>query len=122
MTPLFTLAAVSVQFGRVQALSHCTLSVNPGETLALIGSNGSGKSTLLRTMHGLVRPASGQLQHDGLPSQAMLFQRPYMLRTSVLSNVALGLFLRGISWQKAKTEALQALRRVGLADLAQRNA
>jgi tungstate transport system ATP-binding protein len=53
---------------------------------------------------------------------AMLFQRPYLLRASVRSNVALGLWLNGTPWQQARAQALQALERVGLADLAGRNA
>ncbi|MES2362187.1 MAG: phosphate ABC transporter ATP-binding protein [Pseudomonadota bacterium] len=122
MTAVFSLDAVSVNFGQVQALSACTLCVKAGERLALVGSNGSGKSTLLRTLHGLVRPASGRLGHDANLRQAMLFQRPYMLRTSVLNNVALGLWLNGTGWVLAKAQALQALERVGLADVAGRNA
>jgi tungstate transport system ATP-binding protein len=122
MTPLFKLQSVAVRFGRVQALSACTLKVNAGERLALVGANGSGKSTLLRTLHGLLEPVAGSLQHDGSARQAMLFQRPYMLRASVLNNVALGLWLGGVRWQQAKEQALLALERVGLADLARRNA
>ncbi len=122
MTPIFNLHSVSVRFGRVQALSACTLRVQAGERLALVGSNGSGKSTLLRTLHGLVRPVAGSFQHDAQARQAMLFQRPYMLRASALNNVALGLWLHGMPWQQAREQALQALERVGLADLARRNA
>ena len=122
MTAVFDLDAVNVSFGRVQALSACTLRVDAGERVALVGSNGSGKSTLLRTLHGLVRPASGRLAHDKHLRQAMLFQRPYMLRSSVLNNVALGAWLAGVKWAAAKGEALRALERVGLADLAGRNA
>ena len=122
MTPAFALQSVAVRFGRVQALSACTLQVNAGERLALVGANGSGKSTLLRTLHGLLQPVAGSLQHDGGARQAMLFQRPYMLRASVLNNVALGLWLNGLRWQQAKEQALLALERVGLADLARRNA
>ena len=122
MTPIFSLDAVSVNFGRVQALRHCTLRIGAGERLALVGSNGSGKSTLLRTLHGLITPAAGSFQQDVRVRQAMLFQRPYMLRASVLHNVALGLWLNGVSWKSAKVQALQALERVGLADLASRSA
>ena len=122
MTAVFDLEAVNVNFGRVQALTDCTLHVGAGERLALVGSNGSGKSTLLRTLHGLVRPTSGRLAHDEHLRQAMLFQRPYMLRSSVLNNVALGAWLGGTKWAAAKGEALRALERVGLADLAGRNA
>ncbi len=119
---LFDLQAVSVQFGPVRVLSACTLRVQAGERLALVGSNGSGKSTLLRTLHGLVQPASGRLAHDAQARQAMLFQRPYPLRASVLNNVALGLWLGGACWKQARAQAQQALERVGLADLARRNA
>ena len=122
MTSLFNLQAVSVQYGPVKALSACTLRVQAGERLALVGANGSGKSTLLRALHGLIRPASGNFQQDAQARQAMLFQRPYMLRASVLNNVALGLWLGGMPWQQAKTQALWALERVGLAELAGRNA
>ena len=119
MTPFFHLDSVSVQFGRVRALSACTLRVSSGERLALVGSNGSGKSTLLRTLHGLIQPAAGSVQHAASASQAMLFQRPYMLRASVLHNVALGLWLSGTPWKAANQQALE---RVGLAGLARRNA
>ncbi|MFZ2387339.1 MAG: phosphate ABC transporter ATP-binding protein [Polaromonas sp.] len=122
MTPIFNLNSVSVQFGQVRALSACTLRVTAGERLALVGSNGSGKSTLLRTLHGLIKPGAGSFQQDANARQAMLFQRPYMLRASVLHNVALGLWLNGVPWQQAKAQALDALERVGLADLARRNA
>ena len=122
MTPLFDLQAVGVQFGHVQALRSCTLRIVRGDRLALVGSNGSGKSTLLRTLHGLVTPVSGSFQVDARARQAMLFQRPYMLRASVLHNVALGLWLKGVAWTPAKAQALQALERVGLADLASRHA
>ncbi len=122
MTPIFNLNSVSVNFGRVQALNACTLRVTAGEKLALVGSNGSGKSTLLRTLHGLIQPAAGSFQGDPSARQAMLFQRPYMLRASVLHNVTLGLWLNGVSWKAANQQALQALERVGLAGLAGRNA
>jgi tungstate transport system ATP-binding protein len=122
MTPVFILQSAAVRFGRVQALSACTLKINAGERLALIGANGSGKSTLLRTLNGLLQPVAGSVQHDASARQAMLFQRPYMLRASVQNNVALGLWLSGVRWHLAKEQALQALERVGLADLARRNA
>lgn len=122
MTPIFDLHAISVRFGQIQALRACTLRVDAGERLALVGANGSGKSTLLRTLHGLARPAAGSFRRDAQARQTMLFQRPYMLRASVRSNVALGLWLKGVPWQQAKAQAMQALERVGLVDIAQRNA
>ncbi len=122
MSRLFDLQNVGVRYGRIQALSHCTLRIQAGERVALVGSNGSGKSTLLRALHGLVRPSSGQIEVDHQVRQAMLFQRPYMLRASVLHNVALGLLLRGTPWAKAKAQARDALERVGLQDASLRHA
>ncbi len=117
----------SVKFGAATALDGITLALSAGERVALIGSNGSGKSTLLRLLHGLVRPTQGQVEwalaQDRLaPRQAMLFQRPYMLRASSLTNVALGLWLAGQRWGDARHSAMLALQGVGLAAQAMRNA
>ena len=118
---LFKLNAVGVQFGRVNALVNCTLTIGRGERLALVGANGSGKSTLLRHLHGLLPASSGHMLKPVPARQAMLFQRPYMLRTSVQNNVAMGLWLSGMRWGAARQQALVALERVGLVDLALRS-
>ena len=122
MSVLFELNAVDVSFGQTRALAGCALSIQAGERVALVGANGSGKSTLLRTMHGLVPPTLGTVFWDTSARQAMLFQRPYMLRASALNNVALGLWLKAVPWKNAQAQALQALARVGLAGVAHRNA
>ena len=126
MRPLFRLAGASVHFGHpasaVRALSDVTLTIQPGERLALVGANGCGKSTLLRLLHGLAAPTAGQVERESGLRQAMLFQRPHLLRMSVQGNIALGLWLGGIPWGEAKALALASLQRVGLAELFQRNA
>ncbi|MDP3651417.1 MAG: ATP-binding cassette domain-containing protein [Rhodoferax sp.] len=124
MSPVFQLTDASVQLGhgKVQALCQVSLAIQPGERVALVGANGSGKSSLLRLLHGLLAPTTGRLQVDAAQRQAMLFQRPYLLRLSVLRNVALGLWLGGVPWAAAKVRAAQALAQAGLADLALRNA
>lgn len=122
MSPILQLSDVAVAFGPVQALSAIDLAVRPGERLALVGSNGSGKSTLLRVLHGLQPATQGRVVRDARVAQAMVFQRPFMLRASVRSNVALGLWLSGMAWKAAQRQALQGLERVGLADLADRQA
>ena len=121
---LIGLDAVSVQLGAQAALMGVSLRIEAGERVALVGANGSGKSTLLRTLHGLVPPTQGQVIQAPGVRQAMLFQRPNLLRLSALNNVALGLWLdrtRGLSWAAAKALALQALERVGLLSVAQQN-
>ena len=122
MTQLFKLDSVSVSFGPIAALTGCSLRIQAGDRLALVGANGSGKSTLLRCLHGLIQPLQGHIEQDANARQAMLFQRPYLLRASVQNNIALGLWLGGVPWRQARADALQALARVGLAALAPRNA
>jgi tungstate transport system ATP-binding protein len=122
MSALFELANLDVNYRKVQALSGVNLTISAGESVALVGANGSGKSTLLRLLHGLVSPTAGQCVRDATATQAMLFQHPFMLRTSAQNNVALGLWLRGARWSAARVQALEALARVGLAPLAARQA
>ncbi|MDH5709139.1 MAG: ATP-binding cassette domain-containing protein, partial [Hylemonella sp.] len=109
-------------FGALQVLAGLDLNIMPGESVALVGANGSGKSTLLRLLHGLLRPAAGRCVVDGGVRQAMLFQRPFMLRTSAQNNVALALWLRGLRWRAAQQQALAALARVGLSEQARQPA
>jgi tungstate transport system ATP-binding protein len=122
MTALMQLKSVDVRFGRVAALTQVDLKVMAGQRIAVIGANGSGKSTLLRVLHGLLRPSAGSVLRDSAMRQAMVFQRPWMLRASVWSNVALSLWIRGRRWREAKAQALPALARVGLSELAFRHA
>ncbi len=125
----FDLQAVSVRFGAREALKNVDLQIAQGDRLALIGANGSGKSTLLRVLHGLISSTSGQAGqmsgcfhlHEDV-RQAMLFQRPHMLRMSAQANVAMAAWLGGTPWALAKAQALAALQRVGLAGEARRPA
>ena len=110
MSSCLHLRAVDVRFGHVQALRGVELDLRAGERLALVGANGSGKSTLLRVLHGLVRPSAGTLQRgEGAARQAMVFQRPFVMRTSALNNVALALWIRGRAWRAARESAAAAL-------------
>jgi tungstate transport system ATP-binding protein len=122
MSAWVQLKSVDFRYGPVAALHRVDLRIAVGERVALIGANGSGKSTLLRLLHGLLRPGAGSVLRDPTLRQAMVFQRPFALRASALTNVALGLWLRGTRWRQAKEEALLALGRVGLGALALRNA
>jgi tungstate transport system ATP-binding protein len=105
----------------VRIVENITLKVSRGRT-AILGPNGAGKSTLLRLMHGLLRPAAGCIAWPQPLSQAMVFQRPVLLRATVLANIEYGLRLRGIAAEGRRQKALTALTRVGLPELAARQA
>jgi tungstate transport system ATP-binding protein len=122
MSWLFDLQGLGLSFGAQVALQGIDLRVMRGERVALIGANGCGKSTLLRVLHGLLAPTQGQLQRVHPLRQAMLFQRPHMLRTQAWRQVALGLWLAGQPWGVARERAHAALARVGLAGVARQAA
>ncbi|MEE1730004.1 ATP-binding cassette domain-containing protein [Streptomyces microflavus] len=64
--PVTRVEALSVRRGRIEALRRVTLTVAPGETVALMGRNGAGKSTLLGALVGMVEPTSGSVRVGGL--------------------------------------------------------
>ncbi len=119
---VFSVNNAHVQLGRVQALQGLNFSIAQGECVALVGANGSGKSTLLRLLQGLIAPTSGSVYQADLKRQGFVHQRPWMMRASVLTNVALAGWLGGMKWQAAKSAAAIALQQVDLADLAKRRA
>ncbi len=93
----------------------------------VIGPNGAGKTTLLRTMHGLERISDGRAKWqaplaEARRRQAFVFQRPVLLRRSVIDNVAYPLRIHGTRRAEALKQAAIWLERVGLADAAQRPA
>jgi tungstate transport system ATP-binding protein len=105
-----------------------TLTLEAGPRTVIVGPNGAGKSMLLRLCHGLLRPTSGTIawgapELPGAPRrQAMVFQRPVLLRRSALANVTYALKVAGIPREQREARAREALRQVGLEGLADRAA
>ena len=117
---------VSVALGGTPALDRASLRLEPGPRTVVLGANGAGKSVLLRTLHGLIAPTAGVVAWgdvDGRPArQAMVFQRPVMLRRSALANIGYALAVNGVAEPQRSRRAAAALARVGLTALAGRPA
>src|SRR4030042_4564225 len=73
---LLSISHIDALHGSFQALWDVSLSVGPGEIVAIIGANGSGKSTLLDTISGLVHPARGSIEFEGKDISAL---EPYKI-------------------------------------------
>ena len=103
------------------------IDLDPGGPCVVLGPNGSGKTTLLRLLHGIARLHEGEItwgcdRDTARNAQAFVFQRPVMLRRSVLDNIAYPLNLRGVSLSDARDRARDWAVRVGLGDLLDRPA
>ncbi|MBL8476980.1 MAG: ATP-binding cassette domain-containing protein [Methyloversatilis sp.] len=122
---LITLDALRYDAGDRTLIRDVSLRIEAGRRTLILGPNGAGKSVLMRLMHGLIEPSAGRILWNGgsgRPAQAMVFQRPVMLRRSVLDNVIYALDLAGVPAAARRARALDVLERVGLSALADRPA
>lgn len=107
-------------------LEGVNLALAPSGITIIMGPNGAGKSLLLRILHGLVAPSRGQVEWGGQPNsdatrarQALVFQKPVLLRRTVAANIDFVLAARGRG-DRTRRDALLA--HVGLLDHARRPA
>ncbi|AHE97248.1 ATP-binding cassette domain-containing protein [Thioalkalivibrio paradoxus] len=107
-------------------LDRANLALRPGGRTIIVGPNGSGKSLLMRIAHGLVKPSHGRVdvgRPDGCRlRQAMVFQRPVLLRRSALANVIHALALAKVRRRERRDQAERALAAFGLSGVAHRPA
>jgi tungstate transport system ATP-binding protein len=127
--PRLMFANVCLDIGGKRLIDDISLSLEAGPPTVVMGPNGAGKSLLLRLCHGLLHPTSGRIIWEGGASvgarhaQAMVFQRPVMLRRSVAANVDYALRVSGMrDGQTRRERVLWALTQAGLAPLAKRSA
>ncbi|MBE5781822.1 MAG: energy-coupling factor transporter ATPase [Clostridiales bacterium] len=111
------------------AIENVSLTINPGEFLALIGHTGSGKSTLAQHINGLLRPTTGRVLIDGKDihekgfdkreirkNVGLVFQYPehQLFEETVAKDVAFGPKNLGLSGEEIDERVKEALERVGL--------
>ncbi|GAA2624315.1 ABC transporter ATP-binding protein [Dactylosporangium fulvum] len=127
---------VVLSFGETPALRGATLSVAPGEIVAIMGPSGSGKSTLLHCLAGILVPGAGEIHFDGRRIDTLNENERSVLRRdhfgfvfqfgqlvpelTAEENVALPLLLGGVKRAAALREARPWFERLGLAGLERR--
>ena len=132
---MISVDGLSVSYGSESALAGLDLDVADRELLAVIGSSGSGKSTLLHSIAGLTEPSSGRVIVDGvdvwsmadskrsawrLSEVGLVFQFGDLVpELSLVDNVALPLVLSGHKRASTRTNALDLLDRLDVADQAE---
>jgi ABC-type sugar transport system ATPase subunit len=82
--PLLEVRNVSKRFGGVQALTDVSLTLFPGEVLALAGDNGAGKSTLIKAISGVHKPTSGTIAYEG---NVVTFENPQQARDHGIETI-----------------------------------
>ncbi len=126
---------VCFEAGRQQLLKRVTARIEAGSRTAILGPNGAGKSLILRLAHGLLAPTSGTVRWLGPDAgggsalglvvrraQAMVFERPVLLRRSVRANVEYALALHAFPRRERPARVADVLYRTGLTPLSERPA
>jgi len=131
-----SLEEVKVARGGQTVLEVPSFSAPAGEITVLVGENGAGKSTLLLAAAGLLDLTAGRVRlfgedfHQGRApaprhlrrQTAFVFQEPYLFARSVRSNLTFGLRIRGVAKDERRKAAEEALKKLGIGDLARRPA
>lgn len=102
-------------------LNQLSLTINQGEKIGILGKSGAGKSTLAALLRGDLRPTTGQISLNGMPTTqfgeaiadyiGVIQQKPYLFHTTIANNIRIG-------QESASNEAIiAAIQRVGLGPL-----
>ncbi len=126
---LFPLTARNAETKRsgIRLIGPINLTLAGQGISVVIGPNGSGKTTLLRLLHGTARVTQGRVDwaistEEAIKEQSFVFQRPVMLRRSIIDNLIYPLRVRGVPKSEAKDRAMIWAKRLGLDDFIDRYA
>ncbi len=121
---MLSIRSINVFYGAIHALKDVSVEVEQGEIVAIIGSNGAGKSTLLRTISGLLRPRTGEIDFKGSPIHTVPAHeivnlgishspegRRIFTNMSVQENLQLGAFTRAKGDPEIEADMEKALTR-----------
>lgn len=114
---MLSIQNLNAQYGPIPVLKNCSLHIEEGEIVTLIGANGAGKTTLLTTISGLLRPASGNIVFNGKeigglsPSKIVSMGishvpegRKIFGPLTILENLELGAYLRRGKRERKRVE------------------
>jgi len=98
---MLALDDVHTYYGNIRALRGVSLTVEPGETVALVGRSGSGKTTLIKLLAGLLEPTEGEILFDGFELRTLdyrtlrrkigfVLQESYLFDDTIANNIAFG--------------------------------
>ena len=119
---------VCYEAGEQRLIDHVSCTLISRAFTMVLGPNGAGKSLWLRLCHGLIAPSSGSICWNGLEAyearryQAMVFQRPVLLRRSVAANIRYVLSLQAGPRRQRRALVGTVLEQAGLLELAERPA
>ena len=114
---------VSYEIEGMRLIKDLSVEFSSSSLTVILGPNGAGKSLLLRLCHGLIEPSSGTVEWGGNENtsarryQAMVFQRPIMLRRNVFANLDHSLKHRGIKKADRINKIEEILNHTGLTRL-----
>lgn len=124
--PLAQARGLTLELGGERLIDGVDLTLERDTLTVVMGPNGAGKSLLLRLLHGMIAPTAGDVMWEGRPldeamrrRQAMVFQKPVLLRRSVAANIDFVLKLRRGSARRRCEDILDA---VGLRERARQPA
>ncbi len=123
-----TVNGLSLIRNQRQLLSDISFTLNNEQVSVVLGANGAGKTLLLKLCHGLIQPSKGEISWGEkdpkqiAEKQAMVFQRPVLLKRSAADNINYVLKLKGFDKRQRQQKMQQCLELTGLTHLKNRPA